>query len=155
LPPKLSPFWAHSHQKDAPAGVAAEETKLWRLLHRSMLRLLTVEAAEQRESHCTAASSLCLDQPAAAVEPIDACKLMQNESSSCIPRSVPISSLMLLSLLSTPPCPSCVRTLARTNAFDLRGFCAKTETQHTDSKHDCTLCALSGAHASPAKHVLH
>ena len=28
-----------------------------------MLRLLTVEAAEQSESNCAAASSLCLDQP--------------------------------------------------------------------------------------------
>jgi len=26
--------------------------------------------------------------------------------------------------------------------------------QHRDSKHDCTLCALSGAHTSPAKHPL-
>ena len=50
-----------------------EETELWRPSHRNMLRLLTVEAAEQRESHCAAASSLCLDQPAAAVEP-DACR---------------------------------------------------------------------------------
>jgi len=68
------PCWAHSHQKDARAGVAAEETELWRPSHRSMLRLLTVEAAEKRESHCAAASSLCLDQPAAKVEPIDACR---------------------------------------------------------------------------------
>ena len=73
LPPKLSPCWVHSHQKDAPAGVAAEETELSRPSHRSMLRLLTVEAAEQSDSHCTAASFLCLDQPAAAAEPIDAC----------------------------------------------------------------------------------
>jgi len=50
-----------------------EETELWRPSHRSMLRLLMVEAAEQRESHCAAASSVCLDQPAAAVEP-DACR---------------------------------------------------------------------------------
>jgi len=50
-----------------------EVTELWRPSHRSMLRLLMVEAAEQRESHCAAASSLCLDQPAAAVEP-DACR---------------------------------------------------------------------------------
>jgi len=33
-----------------------------------------VTAAEQSKSHCAAASSLCLDQPAAPVEPIDACR---------------------------------------------------------------------------------
>ena len=71
---KTVAVWAHSHQKDAPAGVAAEETELSRPSHRSMLRLLTVQAAEQRESHCAAASSLCLDQPAAAIEPINACR---------------------------------------------------------------------------------
>jgi hypothetical protein len=64
----------HSHEKNAPAGVAAEETELSWQSHRSMLRLLTVEAVEQGESHCAAASSLCLDQHAAAVEPIDACR---------------------------------------------------------------------------------
>jgi len=64
----------HSHEKDAPAGVAAEETELSWPSHRSMLRLLTVEAAEQREAHCGAASSLCLNQPAAAVDLIDACR---------------------------------------------------------------------------------
>ena len=37
LPSKLSPCWAHSHEKDAPAGVAAEETELSRPSHRSML----------------------------------------------------------------------------------------------------------------------
>ena len=74
LAAKPSPCWAHLHEKDAPAGVAAEEMELSRPSHRSMLRLLTVEAAEQGESHCAAASSLCLDQPAGAVEPIDACR---------------------------------------------------------------------------------
>ena len=62
------------HEKDAPARVAAEEMELSRPPHRSMLRLLAVEAAEQGESHCAAASSLCLDQPAVAVEPMDACR---------------------------------------------------------------------------------
>jgi len=70
----MSLCWAHFHEKDAPAGVAAEETELSRPSHRSMLRLLKMEAAEQNESHCAAASSLCLDQPAVAVEPIDACR---------------------------------------------------------------------------------
>jgi len=60
--------------KDAPARVAAEETELCRPSHRSMLRLLTVEAAEHREAHCAAASSLCLSQLATAVELIDACR---------------------------------------------------------------------------------
>jgi len=74
LAAKAVAVWAHSHQKDAPAGVAAEETELWRPSHSSMLMLLTVEAAEHREAPCAAASSLCLNQPAAAVELIDACR---------------------------------------------------------------------------------
>jgi len=74
LAAKAVAVWAHSHQKEAPARVAAEETELWRPSHRSMLRLLTVEAAEHRDAHCAAASSLCLNQPAAAVELIDACR---------------------------------------------------------------------------------
>ena len=40
LAAKAVAVWAHSHQKDAPARVAAEETELWRPSHRSMLRLL-------------------------------------------------------------------------------------------------------------------
>jgi len=38
--------------------------------------------------------------------------------------------------------------------LERHGFCAKTEAQHRDSKHDCTLCAQSSQHASPAKHAL-
>jgi len=38
--------------------------------------------------------------------------------------------------------------------LERHGFCAKTGAQYRVSKHDCTLCALSGAHASPAKHAL-
>ena len=60
------------------SGVAAEETELLRPLHRSMLRLLTVEAAEQSESDCVASSFFFIDQPAAAVEPIDAFKELHN-----------------------------------------------------------------------------
>jgi len=71
---KTVAVWAHSHQKDAPARVAAEETELWQSSQRSMLRLLTVKAAEHREAHCAAASSLCLNQPSAAAELIDACR---------------------------------------------------------------------------------
>ena len=74
LAAKTVAVWAHSHQKDAPARVAAEETELWQSSQRSMLRLLTVKAAEHREAHCAAASSLCLNQPSAAAELIDACR---------------------------------------------------------------------------------
>ena len=63
LAAKAVAVWVHSHQKDAPNRVAAQETELWRPSHRSMLRLLTVDAAEHREAHCAAASSLCLNQP--------------------------------------------------------------------------------------------
>ena len=37
--------------------------------------------------------------------------------------------------------------------LERQGFCAKTEAQHRNSKHDCTLLALSSAHVSPAKHA--